>query len=297
MIAADPARAPMRSFDYQRPATLADAVALLERHGPDAQILAGGTDLVIGLRDRTIQPGVVIDLKRVPELRPAIREEAGWLSISAGATMTQISAHPAVRRHFMALVEAADVVGSVQIRNRATLAGNICNASPAADTAPPLLVFGSRVLAHGPAGDRRIAMDEFFVRSRQTTLLRGELVKAIELPVPPEPVGAAYLRLTRRRGTDLASITLCFGVERSGVTRLAYGSVGPKPLLFVDESGVLADPGSAEDAKLAIMEGMLAAASPSPRSVRASPEYRLAMLRVLAMRGLRAAIARLQGGP
>lgn len=295
MIAADPAPAPMRSFDYQRPGTVADAVALLELHGPDAQILAGGTDLVIGLRDRTIQPSAVIDLKRIPELRPAIREEAGWLSMSAGTTMTQISAHPAIRRHFMALVEAADVVGSVQIRNRATLAGNICNASPAADTAPPLLVFGARVLARGPAGERRIPMAEFFVRSRETTLRRGELVMAIELPVPPEPMGAAYLRLTRRRGTDLASITLCCGVEHSGTTRLAYGSVGPKPLLFTDESGVLADPAAAEDAKLAILVGMLAAASPSPRSVRASPEYRLAMLRVLALRGLGAAMERLRG--
>jgi len=295
LIASDPARASMRSFDYQRPATLADAVDLLERHGPDAQILAGGTDLVIGLRDRTIVPSVVIDLKRIPELRPAIREESGWLSISAGTTMSQISAHPAVRQHFMALVEAADVVGSVQIRNRATLAGNICNASPAADTAPPLLVFRGRVLAHGRAGERRIPINEFFVRSRETTLRRGELVRAIQLAMPPEPIGAAYLRLTRRHGTDLASITLCCGVERSGVTRLAYGSVGPKPLLFTDESGVLADPGASEDAKLAILEGMLAAASPSPRSVRASPEYRLAMLRVLALRGLRAAVERLGG--
>jgi CO/xanthine dehydrogenase FAD-binding subunit len=295
LIAADPMPAPMRSFDYQRPGTVADAVALLELHGPDAQILAGGTDLVIGLRDRTIQPSAVIDLKRIPELRPAIREEAGRLSISAGTTMTQISAHPVIRRQFMALVEAADVVGSVQIRNRATLAGNICNASPAADTAPPLLVFGAHVLAQGPAGERRIPMAEFFVRSRETTLRRGELVMAIELPVPAEPMGAAYLRLTRRRGTDLASITLCCGVERSGTTRLAYGSVGPKPRLFTDASGVLADPAAAEDAKLAILVGMLEAASPSPRSVRASPEYRLAMLRVLALRGLRAAVERLQG--
>lgn len=286
----------MRSFDYQRPTTVAEAVALLERHGSEAQVLAGGTDLVIGLRDETVQPAVVIDVKRIPELRPAIREDSGWLSISAATTMTQISADATIRRDFPALVEAADVVGSVQIRNRATLAGNICNASPAADTAPPLLVFGARVVARGPAGTRRILIGEFFVRSRVTVLERGELVTAIELPVPPEPIGAAYLRLTRRRGTDLASITLCCGVERSGVARLAYGSVGPKPLLFVDESGVLADPAATDEAKGAILERMLAPASPSPRSVRASPEYRLAMLSLLAERGLRSAIQRLQGG-
>jgi CO/xanthine dehydrogenase FAD-binding subunit len=283
----------MRAFDYQRPATVAEAVALLGAHGADAQILAGGTDLVIGLRDRTIHPAVVIDLKRIGELQPAIHEEDGWLSISAGTTMTQISADPAIRRHFLALIEAADVVGSVQIRNRATLAGNICNASPAADTAPPLMVFGARVVAHGPGGTRRIPIDEFFVRSGVTTLERGELVTAIELPLPDEPMGAAYLRLVRRRGTDLASITMCCGVDRSGIARLAYGSVGPRPLLFVDGTGVLADPSAADEAKAPILEGMLAAASPSPRSVRASPEYRLAMLRVLARRALAVAIDRL----
>jgi CO/xanthine dehydrogenase FAD-binding subunit len=291
-----PATRPMRTFDYQRPATIAEAIALLDRHGAEAQILAGGTDLVIGLRDGTVHPDVVIDLKRIPELAPSIVQRDGWLSISAGATMTQISADAAVRQNFPALIEAADVVGSVQIRNRATLAGNICNASPAADAAPPLLVFGARVVAQGPAGTRQIPIDDFFVRSRVTTLQRGELVTAIELPVPADPIGAAYLRLTRRRGTDLASITICCAVERSGVTRLAYGSVGPRPLLFADETGTLADPAAAEDAKDAILERMLAPASPSPRSVRASPEYRLAMLRVLARRALTAAIQRLGGG-
>jgi carbon-monoxide dehydrogenase medium subunit len=283
----------MHAFDYQRPSTLEEAVALLDRHGPDARLLAGGTDLVIGLRDHAVAPAVVIDPKLVPELQPAIRETGGWLSISAGTTMSQISAHAAVRRHFAALIEAADVVGSIQIRNRATLAGNICNASPAADTAPPLLVFGARVVAAGPAGVRRIPIDGFFVRSGVTTLQRGELVTAIELPVPPHPIGAAYLRLTRRRGTDLASITMCCGVERSGVARLAYGSVGPRPLLFSDETGVLADASAPEEAKAQILERMLEAASPSPRSVRASPEYRLAMLRVLARRALATAIERL----
>lgn len=283
----------MHAFDYQRPASLEEAVALLDRHGPDARVLAGGTDLVIGLRDHAVEPAVVIDPKLVPELQPAIREADGWLSISAGTTMSQISADAAVRRHFAALIEAADVVGSIQIRNRATLAGNICNASPAADTAPPLLAFGARVVAAGPGGVRRIPIDGFFVRSGVTTLQRGELVTAIELPIPPQPIGAAYVRLTRRRGTDLASITMCCAVERSGVTRLAYGSVGPRPLLFSDETGVLADVSAPEEAKAPILERMLEAASPSPRSVRASPEYRLAMLRVLARRALATAIERL----
>ncbi|MFH0751895.1 MAG: FAD binding domain-containing protein, partial [Chloroflexota bacterium] len=123
----------MHTFEYARPGTLAEAVALLDAHGPDARLLAGGTDLVIRLRDGTLRPSVVIDLKRIAELRPAIREADGRVTISATTVMTDIAADERVRRHFPALVEAAAVVGSVQIRNRATLAGNVCNASPAAD--------------------------------------------------------------------------------------------------------------------------------------------------------------------
>jgi carbon-monoxide dehydrogenase medium subunit len=286
-------RPAMHPFRYERPGTLAEAIAILDRLGPQAQIIAGGTDLVIGLRDRSIQPEVVLDLKGIEELGPRIGMVDGRLSISAGTVMSDIEADATIAEHFPALAEAAAVVGSVQIRNRATLAGNICNASPAADTAPPLLVHQAVVVALGPRGTRRIPIDGFFVRSRQTTLARGELVTAVELPMPARPLAAAYVRLTRRRGTDLASITLCCGVDRAGVTRLAYGSVGPRPLVFVDDSGVLADPSAPDAAKEPILEAMLAAATPSARSVRASPAYRLAMLRVLARRALRAAISRL----
>lgn len=283
----------MRTFVYERPGTLAAAVALLARHGPDARVLAGGTDLIIRLRDGSLRPDVVIDLKRVAELAPAISEEHGLVTISATSVMTDVAADPRVRRHFVALAEAASVVGSVQIRNRATLAGNICNASPAADTAPPLLVYGATVVAVGARGARRIPITEFFVRSGQTTLEPGELVAAIELPQPPLQVGAVHLRRTRRRGHDLASVTLSCAVDQAGVTRLAYGSVGPRPVLAVDESGVLADPGAPEGAKAEILERMLAGARPSPRSMRAGPEYRLAMLRILGMRAVATAINRL----
>lgn len=283
----------MEPFRYERPGTLAEAVESLNRLGPQAQIIAGGTDLLIGLRDRTIQPEVVLDLKRIEELGPRIGRVDGRLSISAGTVMSDIEADATIAEHFPALAEAAAEVGSVQIRNRATLAGNICNASPAADTAPPLLVHQAVVVALGPGGTRRIPIDGFFVRSGQTRLEHGELVTAVELPMPVRPLAAAYVRLTRRRGTDLASITLCCAVDRAGVTRLAYGSVGPRPLVFVDESGVLADPSTPDAAKAPILEAMLAAATPSANSVRASPAYRLAMLRVLARRALRTAISRL----
>jgi CO/xanthine dehydrogenase FAD-binding subunit len=286
----------MHTFAYARPATLAEAVALLDAHGPDARLLAGGTDLVIRLRDGSVRPAVVIDLKRIAELRPGIREDAGRIVISATTVMTDIVADERVRRHFPALVEAAAVVGSVQIRNRATLAGNVCNASPAADTAPPLLVYDATLVVEGPGGTRRIPLDVFFVRSGVTTLGLGEIVTAIELPLPRWRMGATHVRRTRRRGHDLASVTLCCAVDEAGVTRLAYGSVGPRPLLRVDGSGVLADPAAPADARTAILEQMLADASPSPRSMRAGPAYRLAMLRVLGERALATAIERLGEG-
>jgi len=286
----------MHTFAYARPTTLAEAVALLEAHGPDARLLAGGTDLVIRLRNGTARPAVVIDVKRIAELCSAIRADDGRLVISAGTVMADVAADDRVRRSFPALAEAAAVVGSVQIRNRATLAGNVCNASPAADTAPALLVYDAVVVAEGPGGTRRIPVDDFFVRSGVTTLARGELVIAIELPLPARRMGAVHMRRTRRRGHDLASVTLCCGVDDVGVTRIAYGSVGPRPVLVVDESGVLADPAAPDEAKAPIFERMFADASPSTRSMRASPEYRLAMLRVLGTRALRTAIGRLAQG-
>ena len=283
----------MQTFAYQRPGTLAEAIALLEVNGQDARVLAGGTDLIIRLRDGSTRPRVVVDVKRVVELCPGIHEHDGIVTIGAMTVMADLATNEIIRRHFEALADAAGVVGSVQIRNRATIAGNICNASPAADTAPPLLVYGATVVAEGPNGGRRIPIDDFFVQSGVTTLARGELVAEIELPVPAHRLVAAHLRRTRRRGHDLASVTLCCAIDDAGTTRLAYGSVGPRPVLVTDETGILADPASTQAAKAAIFERMFAGASPSKRSMRAGPEYRLAMLRVLGSRAVRLLIDRL----
>jgi carbon-monoxide dehydrogenase medium subunit len=288
----------MQPFQYARPDTLADAVALLAEGGPNARVLAGGTDLIIRLRDGSAAPTLVVDVKRVPELAPGIRAgEGGSLVIGATTVMTQIAAHPVIRRDLAALAEGAAVVGSVQIRNRATIAGNLCNASPAADTAPALLVHGACVVAAGPAGVRRIALDAFFVRSGVTTLAPGELVIAIEIPAPPAGrIASAHQRRTRRRGHDLASVTVACGVDASGSTRVAFGSVGPRPLLRVDTTGVLASPDASDEARAGVFETIFADASPSARSMRAGPEYRLAMLRVLGRRALATALDRLAAG-
>jgi len=286
----------MHPFSYSRPASLAEAVALLAERGPDARVLAGGTDLIIRLRDESMAPGLVIDVKRIPELAPGIRVDGDCLIIGATTVMTDIAAHPVVRRDLAALADAAAVVGSVQIRNRATIGGNLCNASPAADTAPALLVHGAIAVAAGPDGVRRIPVDELFVRSGVTTLVRGELVTAVEVPLPADRIASVHQRRTRRRGHDLASVTLACGVDRAGVARIAYGSVGPRPLLRLDATGVLADPGASDEAKAAIFETIFADASPSARSMRAGPDYRLAMLRVLGRRALAAALGRLAAG-
>jgi CO/xanthine dehydrogenase FAD-binding subunit len=286
----------MRAFAYERPTTLDDAVALLGEGGSEARPLAGGTDLIIRLRDGSIQPRVVVDLKRIAELDGEIRDGEGRLTIGARTVMTEIAADERIRREYQALAEAAAVVGAVQIRNRATLAGNICNASPAADTAPALLVYDATVAVAGPDGARQIPIDGFFVRSGVTTLARGELVTAIDLPRPMSPPGAVHLRRTRRRGHDLASVTLACAVHADGTTRLAYGSLGPRPVLVTDETGVLADPAAPDLAKMDRLETLFAAASPSARSMRASPEYRLAMLRVLGLRAVGIAVERLAAG-
>ena len=283
----------MRPFEYERPSELAQATSLLAEHGPEARPIAGGTDLIIRLRDGSLRPRVVVDVKGIDELDGDIRDDDGYLRFGALTTMTEVAADSRVRRDYPALAESALFVGSVQIRNRATLVGNMCNASPAADTAPALLAYGALIVATGPSGTRHLPLEGFFVRSGVTTLARGELVVAIELPNPTSPRGSVHLRRTRRRGHDLASVTLACAVTPDGKTRIAYGSVGPRPVLAIDDSGRLADPTLPDTDKAGLLDQLFAGASPSPTSMRASPEYRLAMLRVLGLRGVKSAIDRL----
>jgi carbon-monoxide dehydrogenase medium subunit len=283
----------VRPFAYARPASLPEAVALLAGAASDARALAGGTDLLIRLRDGSARPTLVVDIKRVAGIGRGIVLEGDRVVIGALTTMTAIAEDPLVRARFAALAEAAAVVGSRQIRNRATLGGNLCNASPAADTAPGLLVLGAWVRAVGPDGERRFPLDELFVRSGVTTLLPGELLTAVELPLPPLPTASVHVRRTRRRGHDLASVTLAVAIDAAGGAWLAYGSVGPRPLVVSDPSGALGDAAASGDRVESALERLLAAASPSLTSMRATPEYRLAMLRVLALRARATALERL----
>jgi xanthine dehydrogenase iron-sulfur cluster and FAD-binding subunit A len=269
-----------------------ELLSLLEKHGPAAKLLAGGTDLLVRLRWGHAAPEIVIDLKRVPELRADIAEIAGGLRVGARTVMTDLIGDARVRRHFPALVEAAGVVGSVQIRNRATLAGNICNASPAADTAPALLVYDAVANVRGLGGKRRVPLGEFFTGPGRTVLERGEVIESIDLPVPEGPRGAAFGRVTRRRGVDLATINLCCLVKPSGETRFAYGAVGPRPFLVEDTSGMLADPTTGAAQRDARLRELIAHASPIS-DLRGGRDYRMAMLLVMSRRTLAVALERL----
>jgi carbon-monoxide dehydrogenase medium subunit len=281
----------MQAFAYARPESEAEVLELLAAHGREARLLAGGTDLMVGLRSGKLRPRVVIDIKRAGDLRPSIEEEDGRVAISATTVLTDVIENAAVRHNFPALVEAASTVGSVQIRNRATLVGNICNASPAADTAPALLVYQAAVVLATAGGTRRLLLDDFFVGPGQTVLRPGELVQSIELPKPGPPFGAAFGRFTRRRGVDLAGVSVCCSVDSSGVTRFGFGAVGPRPLLVADRTGVLADPAADQGGRERALEQLVGQASPIS-DVRASREYRRAMLPVLSRRVLAAAIDR-----
>ena len=282
----------MHPFAYARPTTLSAALALLDEHGADAYVLAGGTDLVVELRNRAIRPTIVIDIKRVAELPPSISQTGDQLRISATAVMADIEADARVRSHFPALVEAAAAVGSIQIRNRATLAGNICHASPAADTAPALLVYGAELNLASARAPRRMRLAEFFLGPGKTALKPGELVTSIDLPLVTEPHGATFARLTRRRGVDLATINLCCRVDAGGRTQFGYGAVGPRPFLVADESGLLANPEATDVARDEVLLRLLTQASPIS-DVRGSREYRRAMLLVMSRRALRKSIDRL----
>jgi carbon-monoxide dehydrogenase medium subunit len=174
------------------------------------------------------------------------------------------------------------------------LAGNLCNASPAADTAPALLVYGAIVNVRGAAGTRSIPVVEFFRGPGQTALQRAELVESIELPLPKEKNGAAFTRLTRRQGVDLATVNACCLAKASGETTFAYGAVGPRPFLVTDPSGRLADAQVSMPQKKEILLDLISHASPIS-DVRASREYRQAMLLVLSRRALEAALRRLNG--
>ena len=283
----------MRPFAYLRPTSLDQAIAALTEPSAVPYLLAGGTDLIVRLRRGHLRPTIVIDTKKVRDLHDEIGVIDGGLRFGARVTMTSVIEDARVRRHFQALVESASVVGSVQIRNRATLVGNICNASPAADTVPALLVYSAVVNVVGPAGPRRVPLSEFFTGPGRTVLTRGEILESVDLPFPRQPVGAAFGRITRRRGVDLATINLCGLIGADGTVRFAFGAVAPTPFVATDDSGALVPNGTDAAARAAALRALFLRASPIS-DVRGSQEYRSAMLEVMTERTWHVAAGRLR---
>jgi CO/xanthine dehydrogenase FAD-binding subunit len=272
---------------YFAPATTAEALRMLGEYGADARVLVGGTDLLVGMRHGTINPAVLIDLKTAADLPAPLVIEDDRIRVGPTLTMAALAATPEIRRAYPGLVEAANLVGSVAIRNRASLLGNVCNASPAADTVPALLVHDPVVTIEGPDGQRTIALRDFYLGPRATLRRPDELVVRLDLPRPVHPPGSAFHRLTRRRGVDLASVSVAAAVDGGGGVRLGMGAVGPTPLLSVLADTEVVD-GRISDTDL---DQLLEIATPIS-DVRAGADYRAATLRALARRAIATAAQR-----
>jgi carbon-monoxide dehydrogenase medium subunit len=250
----------------------------------------GGTDLFPGMRDGFIHPTVVVDVKHLPGMRDVLFNEQTGLTVGAAVTMNRLAGHPAVQAHYPLLAEAADAVASYQIRNRATLGGNLCNGSPAADTAPAVLVLDGRIALYGPNGEREIPASEFFLGPGQTAMQGSEFMTALRFPVPLDGHAGRYLKLGRNRAGDLAIAGVAVLGFRCGSAsgygfRIGLASVAPVPLRVREAERMLAANPPGEQTFAEAAGKAMEAASPID-DVRSSAAYRKAMVRNLTLRGL-----------
>ena len=278
------------------PPSIDEAVDELTRHRGRAQIVAGGTDLTLALRRSREWPDVFIMVGNLAELR-AIREDGGGVEIGASVTMTELTDSAVIRHRYTALAEAARTVGGVQIRNAATVGGNVCNASPGADTPPALLALRAVVEIGGAGGRRSVDLEQFFLGPRRTVLDAGELLAGFRLPSPPPRSGSAYLRLTPREALDLAivgvaaAVTLAADRRTVAHCRVALGAVAPTPLVVAEAGDQLA--GRILDAATLAEAGRRAAEACRPiDDVRATAAYRRRMVPVLVERAIAIAVSR-----
>jgi carbon-monoxide dehydrogenase medium subunit len=214
--------------------------------------------------------------------------------------MNELARHAGVQTHYPLLAQAAGAVASYQIRNRATLGGNLCNASPCADTAPAAIVLQAQCILYGPQGERVVPAEAFFLGPGQTALQPGELMTAVHFPLPPPTAAARYLKLGRCRSGDLSLVGVAVLGFRDGTPsgyrfRIALGSVAPTPVRALDAEEFLAEHPPGEEAFAQAAETAMAAASPIT-DVRGTAQYQRAMVRTLTLRGLRGVWAQLQEG-
>jgi len=286
----------LKNFEYFDPTSVGEAVALLRQHGESAKVLAGGTDLFLRMHRRAVLPDVVVDLKRIAALANLSYSDQDGLRIGATVTHGEVAEHAAVQQHYGALVTAANWVGSLQTRHRGTVVGNLCNASPAADTAPALLSYGAIVTMVGPDGQREMPLETFFQGPGRTALGAAEIVTALRLPPSPGQRGWGYARRTRTV-IDIALVSSCVVLQASngvcGDVRVSLGAVGPTPLRATQAEAVLR--GQQPSATLLTQASRAAAEESRPISdVRCSAEYRKDMVEVLSKRCMESAFSMLQ---
>ena len=285
------ARPGLPSFDYVRAYEPSQVVDILQEHGEKARLLMGGTDLFPNLRDGVFHPRVVVDLKQMPGMRDIVFSPSGGLLVGAAVTMNALASHPDVEAHFPLLADAAASVASYQIRNRATLGGNLCNASPCADTSPATLVLDARFILQGPDGERSLPAGEFFLGPGQTALQPGEFMTAIRFPPPPTGAVASYQKLGRCRSGDLSLVGVAVVGSPDASTpsgyrfRIGLGSVAPTPIRALQAEELLASsPPDKEAFALAAQKAQSAAAPIT--DVRGTADYQLAMVHALTIRAL-----------
>lgn len=269
---------PLPEFSYERATVARDVDAFLREHPEDGALLAGGTDLLVQMRSGRARPRHVLDVSGLAETSEIAELADGTLRFGCTVRLAALVRHPGVRRRCRALAQAAATVGSAQIQNMATLVGNVCNASPAADTVPALLAHAATVEIRGHRGTRSLRAEEFFLGPGAVALAPDEWVRCIEVPPGAAIVGSSYVKLGRTRGVDIAVVGAAVARSGSGV-RVGLASVGPTPLRARQTEAALAGGAPPDAAQVdweAVQDAVDADISPMD-DVRASADYRRAM--------------------
>ena len=288
----------MRNFEFFEPETVEEASDLLKKYNGTAELLAGGTDLIIEMKARTATPEHVISLEKIPGLTGIDYDEVDGLRIGALTKMRTVENNPIIRERYTALAEGAGEVGGVQIRHLATIGGNISHGSPAADTAAPLLALGAQVKIASADGERTVPIETFFVGPGQTVLKTGEIVTAFECPTRSANQGSQYIKQKIREVMDLAFVGVASSAtaDNGAVSDVKIGlsAVAPTPLRATDAEAIVN--GNPLTTELLQQAAAAASAQSSPISdLRCSAEHRREMVGVLTRRTLQAAVDRAQG--
>lgn len=284
------------SFDVHTPHALGEVLELLDEYGSAARIIAGGTDLIPKLRNGRLSPAHLVSLGRVAELDGIEETDDGGLVIGGATRIFDVQRHPGVRERFPALHHACSVMATVQIRNMGTVAGNLANGSPCADTSGPLLVYDATLEIVRRGGRREVPVRDFHKGPASVDLRRGELVATIRLPPPPASSGSAYQRLSARSRVDMAAAGVAALVALGGdgrvtAARIGLSAVSPTPMRCPEAESLLA--GEVPDTPLLQRAAKAAAAEAKPiDDVRATAAYRRHVVRVMASRVLATCVAR-----